>query len=1132
MARRVRLRLVSLGTAAAVAVALALVPLGAAAAQAAPSSADPGGNVIVVLKNQHPDLAFTHGSADSPRGKAFKSDQSALIGSAQSHGARNVRGFSAVNAVAATVTPAQEAQLAADPTVAQVFPDLPVSIAPASPANTAPSTPGKSSPAPASASQLCPANPAQPLLEPEALQVTNTAFSNPRTPQAQSIVTGAGIKVAFIADGLDINNPDFIRADGSHVFADYKDFSGDGLAATTGAAEAFGDASAIAAQGRISYDLSQFVNPAHALPAGCNIQIRGVAPGASLIGLKVFGNENTAPTSRFIEAIDYAVSAGADVLNESFGGNPYPDTGNDPITLADEAAVAAGVTVVSSSGDSGTTGTTGSPATSAAVISVGATTTFRSYFQEGFAGVGFSNGTWTNNGISGLSSGGISESLRTPDLVAPGDSGWALCTPDASAYTECTDDNGNPASVQNFGGTSQSSPLTAGAAALVISAYAKTHGGAKPTPAVVKQILTGTASDLGIPAYEQGSGELNSLKAVQAAESWSRGPATGSALVTTQTQLSVAGYPSTRVGQSLTVTNVGNTAQSVSATTRAVTRKVSDAHGTVSLNTATAPAYADLNGTLRSYAVVKFPVAPNVDHLTFTAAGQTAQIPAASRVILIDPHGSYSGYSIPQGYANITRDEIASPTPGLWTAYVALAQSTGFSGTYHWEALEQAFTTAGSVSPASFVLAPGASRTVTVSSTEPSAPGDLSASVQLKGSASGVTSVPLSLRAVVPPSNYSFSGAITGGNGRNTGWIGSAQVYYLDVPKGQRDLGVGVTIGDPGDTLFATLTGPDGQTYSWNSNTAAGTGIQSYVRSPLSGRWTLTIETVDPVSGLETQSGYQVAVRYNTVSVAAPTLPNSARATLAKGKSVTVPVTIANTGVAPLTYFADPRLNQTGTLALADVNGSPTFALPQPADVTPEWIVPSHSTSFAVTASADQPVNVDMAWEGGNPEVYTASNGGNTTTDSYSAGQVTPGFWSGNLGPTGPFDGPATPGSVTVSAMATGQLFDTDVSSPTGDFYTEGVTGQSANSPLDLAPITQRISQQHHGQFGWGPAPAPIVDGPPTLAPGQRATVLVTITPSAAKGTLVSGTIYIDTIDPYLGNADELAALPYSYQVG
>ena len=42
------------------------------------------------------------------------------------------------------------------------------------------------------------------------------------------------MKVAFFADGVDINNPDFIRPDGSHVFIDYRDFTGEGPNAPTG----------------------------------------------------------------------------------------------------------------------------------------------------------------------------------------------------------------------------------------------------------------------------------------------------------------------------------------------------------------------------------------------------------------------------------------------------------------------------------------------------------------------------------------------------------------------------------------------------------------------------------------------------------------------------------------------------------------------------------------------------------------------------------------------------------------------------------------------------------------------------------------------------------------------------------
>ncbi len=51
------------------------------------------------------------------------------------------------------------------------------------------------------------------------------------------------------------------------------------------------------------------------------------------------------------------------VLNESIGANPLPNTEDDPVALADQAAMAAGVTVVASSGDSGPFNNIGSPAT-------------------------------------------------------------------------------------------------------------------------------------------------------------------------------------------------------------------------------------------------------------------------------------------------------------------------------------------------------------------------------------------------------------------------------------------------------------------------------------------------------------------------------------------------------------------------------------------------------------------------------------------------------------------------------------------------------------------------------------------------------------------------------------------------
>src|SRR5215470_8642100 len=728
---------------------------------------------IIIFKNQLTGLP-ARGATANARINAANTAQAGVMAQLKQVHAAHVHGYHIINAISATISTAEIGRLKANSAVQAVVPDtmrhfasLGSGAGPIFPAGARHHRALANAPN----QQICPSNPAQPMVEPEAREVMNVDAAD-------------GIKVGIIADGIDPNNPDLIRASGQHVIFDFQDFSGFGNSAPTDGREAFLDAGTIASQGNQTYDLSGFVNPAHPLPPGCNIKIEGIAPGASLAVLNVAGPNPGFFNSQIIQAIEWAVLHDhVNVLNESIGGNPIPNTQDDPVALADQAAVAAGVTVVASSGDAGPFNNIGSPATTPGVIAAGGTTTYRVYRQTSRYNTNLVPGGWEDNNITALSSDGITEfNPHTVDVVAPGDRGWSLCSNDTAHFFGCADiDHGtNPPPIWAAGGTSASCPETSATAALVIEAYMKTHNGNAPSPALVERIIVSTATDLGAPADHQGAGLVNTLKAVQLAESVNGGTPQGDTLLVNKTALNATVNAGQTATFSVGVTNEGTQPKRVTPAVLGRPTTVSADTGTVNLSS-DSPTNIDGEGRTDFYALHTFTVPTGADNLNGNITWNAQQIGGVAFETLFDPNGAVAAYSLiganQSGFGHV---EVHNPIPGTWTAVIFTVSNAPYFGPVQFSYSAQVFHSAGTVSPSSLTLTPGQSGTFTVRVTAGQA-GDEGLRLHLGTGDSTDGSLPIVLRALVPltATGGSFSGTLTGGGA--SGNAGQEMTYQFFV---------------------------------------------------------------------------------------------------------------------------------------------------------------------------------------------------------------------------------------------------------------------------------------------------------------------------------------------------------------
>jgi len=245
----------------------------------------------------------------------------------------------------------------------------------------------------------------------------------------------------------------------------------------------------------------------------------GIAPEADLVAQSLYG-----PGINFTyrNITKWSVQHGADISQNSWGNHWDGYWGNYTIvcrdydnTTRDADWTTPGnqsLLVVFSAGNSGISGnqTLSTNAMAKNIISVGATGNGKNVTGQ--------DEVWLR------SSKGLTDDGRIkPDLVAPGDevvSTWAI--EDSGSSGNLPADAGAHSYIA-FGGTSMSSPVVSGSAALVYDHLRNDKDHDNPSPAVVKSILLASADHLPgyeWPSREQGWGLVNASRAVVETRNW------------------------------------------------------------------------------------------------------------------------------------------------------------------------------------------------------------------------------------------------------------------------------------------------------------------------------------------------------------------------------------------------------------------------------------------------------------------------------------------------------------------------------------------------------------------------------------------------------------------------------------
>ena len=236
--------------------------------------------------------------------------------------------------------------------------------------------------------------------------------------------------------------------------------------------------------------------------------VQGVAPAATLIGVKVLSSSGSGSWSNVIAGMDYcadqtASGGRADVMNLSLGGGKFSGAcDGDSAATAANNAVDAGTVVVASAGNEGNDNQMGTPACGSKVIAVGAT------YDDNYAGsIGWclkvrgpfcQKACWDDApNVDQIAC--FSNNSDELDVAAPG------------CFTLSADKDQSDGGIEVCG-TSQAAPHVTGLAALLLSKDPTL------TPAGVRQAIRDGAIDLGAPGFDPvyGYGRIDVVNSLSA----------------------------------------------------------------------------------------------------------------------------------------------------------------------------------------------------------------------------------------------------------------------------------------------------------------------------------------------------------------------------------------------------------------------------------------------------------------------------------------------------------------------------------------------------------------------------------------------------------------------------------------